>query len=51
MTDLGFQIWGFEMINGQRFHTRRIVVANNKGHYVLGRLVYYRINQSPDPAQ
>ncbi|KAL4973691.1 hypothetical protein BDW66DRAFT_99781 [Aspergillus desertorum] len=33
------QIWGFEMINGERYHTRRVVCAN-KGEYVLARLVY-----------
>ncbi|KAL4772973.1 hypothetical protein BDW60DRAFT_31897 [Aspergillus nidulans var. acristatus] len=33
------QIWGFETINGQRYHTRRVVCANN-GEYVLARLVY-----------
>ncbi|BCS27099.1 uncharacterized protein APUU_60147S [Aspergillus puulaauensis] len=34
------QIWGFEVINGTRYHTRRIVSVNTKGEYVLGRLVY-----------
>ncbi|KAL4816676.1 hypothetical protein BDW67DRAFT_175300 [Aspergillus spinulosporus] len=34
------QIWGFEIINGERCHTRRVVVANTKGQYVLARLVY-----------
>ncbi|KAL3434297.1 hypothetical protein BDV09DRAFT_170143 [Aspergillus tetrazonus] len=33
------QIWGFETINGERYHTRRVVCANN-GEYVLARLVY-----------
>ncbi|KAL6236225.1 hypothetical protein BDW75DRAFT_116898 [Aspergillus navahoensis] len=33
------QIWGFEAINGERYHTRRVVCANN-GEYVLARLVY-----------
>ncbi|KAL5340800.1 hypothetical protein BJX70DRAFT_94829 [Aspergillus crustosus] len=33
------QIWGFELVNGERYHTRRVVVANN-GEYVLARLVY-----------
>ncbi|KAL4759157.1 uncharacterized protein BDW70DRAFT_86716 [Aspergillus foveolatus] len=33
------QIWGFEKINGERYHTRRVVCANN-GEYVLARLVY-----------
>ncbi|OJJ57417.1 hypothetical protein ASPSYDRAFT_204800 [Aspergillus sydowii CBS 593.65] len=34
------QVWGFEVINGKRYHTRRILSANTKGEYVLGRLVY-----------
>ncbi|RDW65767.1 uncharacterized protein DSM5745_09506 [Aspergillus mulundensis] len=34
------QIWGFEIIDGERCHTRRVVVANKKGQYVLARLVY-----------
>ncbi|KAL4973634.1 hypothetical protein BDW66DRAFT_101009 [Aspergillus desertorum] len=34
------QIWGFEAINGERCHTRRVVVANTAGQYVLARLVY-----------
>ncbi|KAL4913372.1 hypothetical protein BDW62DRAFT_192677 [Aspergillus aurantiobrunneus] len=33
------QVWGFETVNGERYHTRRIAVANN-GEYVLARLVY-----------
>ncbi|KAL4738731.1 hypothetical protein BDV11DRAFT_129319 [Aspergillus similis] len=33
------QIWGFETINGERYHTRRVVCANN-GEYVLARLAY-----------
>ncbi|KAL4811283.1 hypothetical protein BDV18DRAFT_129046 [Aspergillus unguis] len=33
------QVWGFETINGERYHTRRVAVANN-GEYVLARLVY-----------
>ncbi|KAL3476399.1 hypothetical protein BJX99DRAFT_228070 [Aspergillus californicus] len=33
------QVWGFESINGGRYHTRRIVVANN-GEFTLARLVY-----------
>jgi hypothetical protein len=34
------QIWGFETINGQRFYTRRLVVADKAGKWLLGRLVY-----------
>ncbi|RHZ74721.1 hypothetical protein CDV55_109057 [Aspergillus turcosus] len=33
------QIWGFETINGQRYHTRRVVVAKD-GEFKLARLVY-----------
>jgi len=25
------QIWGFEIINGKRYHTRRVIVKNAKG--------------------
>ncbi|KAL4776629.1 hypothetical protein BDW60DRAFT_213988 [Aspergillus nidulans var. acristatus] len=39
------QIWGFEVINGERCHTRRIVVANTKGQYVLARLVYKYVGE------
>lgn len=34
------QIWGFEMFNGQRHHSRRLVAATKDGKYILGRLVY-----------
>ncbi|KAF5011921.1 hypothetical protein F66182_15307 [Fusarium sp. NRRL 66182] len=34
------QIWGFETINGQRYHSRRLVVATKDGKYLFGRLVY-----------
>jgi hypothetical protein len=37
---LDLQIWGNEMIFNQRLHTRWIVVAHNKGQFVLGRLAY-----------
>ena len=33
------KVWGFETINGERYHTRRVVCANN-GEYVLAKLVY-----------
>ncbi|RHZ68484.1 uncharacterized protein CDV56_108303 [Aspergillus thermomutatus] len=33
------QIWGFETINGQRYHTRRVVVAKD-GEFKMARLVY-----------
>ncbi|KUL85184.1 hypothetical protein ZTR_06223 [Talaromyces verruculosus] len=34
------QIWGFETFNGQRYHSRRLVVATQDGKYLFGRLVY-----------
>ncbi|EEA20132.1 hypothetical protein TMatcc_000108 [Talaromyces marneffei ATCC 18224] len=34
------QIWGFEIINGQRYYTRHIAVSTQDGRYHLGRLVY-----------
>ncbi|KAB8230774.1 uncharacterized protein BDW43DRAFT_313585 [Aspergillus alliaceus] len=34
------QVWGFEMIRGDRYHTRRIVVINKSGDYALARVVY-----------
>lgn len=40
--DLGWtaeQIWGFEMVTGERRHTRRIAVVNAAGAYVLVRVV------------
>lgn len=33
------QIWGFEVINGERRHTRRVAVAKN-GKVEIARLVY-----------
>ncbi|PLN79502.1 hypothetical protein BDW42DRAFT_172644 [Aspergillus taichungensis] len=33
------QTWGFEMIDGERYHTRRVVVADNHGDFALGRAV------------
>ncbi|KAN0068836.1 hypothetical protein V8E54_013005 [Elaphomyces granulatus] len=33
------QIWGFEMVNGKRFYTRRIAVTSANGKYVLARMV------------
>ncbi|KAF7160310.1 hypothetical protein CNMCM5623_005830 [Aspergillus felis] len=33
------QVWGFETINGQRYHTRRVVVAKG-GEFKMARLVY-----------
>ncbi|RAK96880.1 uncharacterized protein BO80DRAFT_365362 [Aspergillus ibericus CBS 121593] len=34
------QVWGFEMIGGERYHTRRVVVLGKAGDYALARLVY-----------
>ncbi|KAL4952498.1 hypothetical protein BDW69DRAFT_185367 [Aspergillus filifer] len=33
------QIWAVEVIDGKKYHTRRIVVAD-KGQYVLGKMVF-----------
>lgn len=33
------QVWGFEIIDGQRYHTRRVVVAKD-GEFQMARLVY-----------
>ncbi|KAJ5760834.1 hypothetical protein N7520_007990 [Penicillium odoratum] len=33
------QVWGFEMIRGERYHTRRFVAAS-KGNFVMGRVVF-----------
>ncbi|CEN59773.1 hypothetical protein ASPCAL02217 [Aspergillus calidoustus] len=41
------QVWGFETVNGERYHTRRIAVANN-GDYVLARLVYTFVPPQPE---
>ncbi|KAJ5614592.1 hypothetical protein N7528_008246 [Penicillium herquei] len=34
------QIWGFEMIDGKRQLTRRLVVTRDDGQYICGRVVY-----------
>ncbi|KAJ5539957.1 hypothetical protein N7513_008289 [Penicillium frequentans] len=34
------QVWGFEMIGGERFHTRRFVVADKGGNFEMGRIVF-----------
>ncbi|KAI9368484.1 hypothetical protein BJX61DRAFT_546496 [Aspergillus egyptiacus] len=36
------QVWGFEEINGQRCHTRRVVVMNKKGQIAMARIVFSR---------
>ncbi|KAL4896754.1 hypothetical protein BDV59DRAFT_171416 [Aspergillus ambiguus] len=41
------QIWGFEIINGERYYTRRVVVANN-GSYEMARLIYTYIPPQPE---
>ncbi|KAL4881606.1 hypothetical protein BJY04DRAFT_188434 [Aspergillus karnatakaensis] len=41
------QIWGFEIVNGERYHTRRVAVANN-GEYVLARLIYAFVPPQPE---
>jgi hypothetical protein len=34
------KVWGFELIGGQRYFTRRMVIVNSAGQYEMGRLVY-----------
>ncbi|KAL2848560.1 hypothetical protein BJY01DRAFT_211569 [Aspergillus pseudoustus] len=41
------QVWGFETVDGKRYHTRRIAIANN-GDYVLARLVYTFVPPPPE---
>ncbi|KAL4936246.1 hypothetical protein BDV06DRAFT_233584 [Aspergillus oleicola] len=38
------QIWAVEVIEGKKYHTRRIVAAN-KGQYVLGKIMYSYIGE------
>ncbi|KAE8421302.1 hypothetical protein BDV36DRAFT_292495 [Aspergillus pseudocaelatus] len=41
--DLGWtmeQVWGFETIRGERYHTRRVVVINKSGDCAMARVVY-----------
>ncbi|QMW38833.1 hypothetical protein G4B11_002069, partial [Aspergillus flavus] len=41
--DLGWtmeQVWGFEMIHGERYHTRRVVLINRYGDCAMARIVY-----------
>ncbi|KAI9367379.1 hypothetical protein BJX61DRAFT_547544 [Aspergillus egyptiacus] len=33
-------IWGFEVIDGTRYHTRRVVASNEKGQWAAARAVY-----------
>ncbi|KAF9892012.1 hypothetical protein FE257_002976 [Aspergillus nanangensis] len=44
------QIWGFEVINGERYYTRRIAVQNN-GAYEFGRFVYSFVPPQPQPTE
>ncbi|KAJ5190253.1 uncharacterized protein N7498_009238 [Penicillium cinerascens] len=34
------QVWGFELVGGERYHTRRFVVANRDGVFEMGRIVF-----------
>lgn len=36
----GIQVWGFEMIHGERYHTRRVVLINKYGDCAMARIVY-----------
>ena len=33
-------LWGFEIVDGERRHTRRVLVKNNKGDELMVRMVY-----------
>jgi hypothetical protein len=33
-------LWGFEMVDGERRHTRRVYVKNKKGEELRVRMVY-----------
>lgn len=38
-------LWGFEMVDGERRHTRRVRVSNNKGEELRVRMVYDFVGQ------
>lgn len=45
---LGTQIWGFEEVQGKRFHTRHVVVRKGQD-WEQARLVYdYQAESPPD---
>ncbi|KAL5356587.1 hypothetical protein BJX96DRAFT_143052 [Aspergillus floccosus] len=42
------QVWGFEMVDGQRRYVRRLVMTDTKGSHRMGRLVYTFVDQTCD---
>mgnify|MGYP004500657393 CR=1 FL=1 len=39
-------LWGFEKVDGQRMHTRRVLVRNDKGEELRVRMVYDYVGKS-----
>lgn len=39
-------LWGFEVVDGARRHTRRVLVKNNKGEELKVRMVYDYVGES-----
>jgi hypothetical protein len=39
-------LWGFEIVDGERRHTRRVLVKNNKGDELKVRMVYDYVGES-----
>lgn len=39
-------LWGFEVVEGQRRHTRRVLVRNSKGEELRVRMVYDYVGES-----
>lgn len=48
MTHYIIKVWGFEIINNERYYTRRTVISDKKGKFQLGRLVYNFKGQSTE---
>ncbi|KAF4210925.1 hypothetical protein CNMCM5878_003423 [Aspergillus fumigatiaffinis] len=42
------QVWGFEMIEGERRYVRRTVMTSSKGECKMARLVYSFVDQNKD---
>jgi len=42
------QVWGFEIIDGQRRYVRRLVMSDTKGNHRMGRLVYTFVDRKCD---
>ncbi|KAF1922419.1 uncharacterized protein M421DRAFT_10571 [Didymella exigua CBS 183.55] len=39
-------LWGFEVVDGERRHTRRVLIKNNKGEELRVRMVYDYVGES-----